>query len=147
MRSAIGCETGDLAGAPAHVRGDYPEWLTPSFEESFGADAAEEGRALAERAPVDLRVNTLKTTATRPSPRSPISTPQPTPLSPVGLRVAVRADGRGPALAAEPAYAKGLVEVQDEGSQLAALLVGARPGMQVLDLCAGAAARASRWPR
>jgi 16S rRNA (cytosine967-C5)-methyltransferase len=47
-------------------------------------------------------------------------------------------DGRGPALAAEPAYAKGLVEVQDEGSQLAALLSGAAPGAQVLDLCAGA---------
>ena len=64
--------------------------------------------------------------------------PQPTPLSPVGLRIAIRPDGRGPALAAEPAYVKGLVEVQDEGSQIAALLGEARPGMQVLDLCAGA---------
>ena len=52
----------DLAGAPSHVIGDFPEWLQPQFEASFGADAAEEGRALAERAPVDLRVNTLKTT-------------------------------------------------------------------------------------
>ena len=50
----------------------------------------------------------------------------------------MRADGRGPALSAEPAYVKGLVEVQDEGSQLAALLTGAKPGMQVLDFCAGA---------
>jgi 16S rRNA (cytosine967-C5)-methyltransferase len=41
-------------------------------------------------------------------------------------------------LLAEPAYAKGLIEVQDEGSQLAALLAAAQPGMQVLDLCAGA---------
>ena len=63
---------------------------------------------------------------------------EPTPLSPVGLRIAIRPDGRGPALAAEPAYVKGLVEVQDEGSQLAALISGAKPGMQVLDLCAGA---------
>src|SRR5208337_1160104 len=62
----------------------------------------------------------------------------PTPLSPVGLRIAIRPDGRGPALAAEPAYLKGLVEIQDEGSQLAALLSGAKPGLQVLDLCAGA---------
>jgi 16S rRNA (cytosine967-C5)-methyltransferase len=54
------------------------------------------------------------------------------------LRLQIGADGRGPALQAEPAYAKGLIEVQDEGSQLAALLAAARPGMQVLDLCAGA---------
>ena len=54
------------------------------------------------------------------------------------MRIAIRPDGRGPALAAEPAYVKGLVEVQDEGSQLAALLGEAKPGMQVLDLCAGA---------
>ena len=64
--------------------------------------------------------------------------PEPTPLSPVGLRIAMRADGRAPPLAADPAYVKGLVEVQDEGSQLAALLAEAKPGMQVLDLCAGA---------
>ncbi len=49
----------------------------------------------------------------------------------------MRADGRGPALSAEPAYVKGAVEVQDEGSQLASLLSGAKPDMQVLDLCAG----------
>ena len=60
----------------------------------------------------------------------------------MGLRIAVRPDGRGPALAAEPAYVKGLVEVQDEGSQLAALLAEAKPGMQVLDLCAGAGGKA-----
>jgi 16S rRNA (cytosine967-C5)-methyltransferase len=58
------------------------------------------------------------------------------------LRIPVRGDGRGPALSAEPAYAKGLVEVQDEGSQLAALLSLAKPGMQILDLCAGAGGKA-----
>ena len=50
----------------------------------------------------------------------------------------MRPDGRAPPLASDPAYVKGLVEVQDEGSQLAALLAEAKPGMQVLDLCAGA---------
>ena len=128
----------DLSGAPACVAGDFPEWLTPHFEASFGADAADEGRALAERAPVDLRANLLKTNREKALPVLAHLTPQPTPLSPVGLRIAIRADGRGPALAGEPAYAKGLVEVQDEASQLAALLAEARPGMQVLDLCAGA---------
>jgi 16S rRNA (cytosine967-C5)-methyltransferase len=130
--------TASLTGAPAHVAGDFPEWLTPQFEASFGADAAEEGRALAEKAPVDLRANLLKTTRDKALGALAHLSPEPTPLSPVGLRVAIRPDGRGPALAAEPVYIRGLVEVQDEGSQLAALLGEAKPGMQVLDLCAGA---------
>jgi 16S rRNA (cytosine967-C5)-methyltransferase len=129
---------GALDDAPAHVRGDYPEWLAPAFEASFGAAAADEGRALAERAPVDLRVNTLKGDRDKALAALAHLSPVATPHSPVGLRIAITPDGRGPALAAEPAYVKGLVEVQDEGSQLAALLSGATPGAQVLDLCAGA---------
>jgi 16S rRNA (cytosine967-C5)-methyltransferase len=128
---------GALDDAPAHVRGDYPEWLAPAFEESFGATAAEEGRALADRAPVDLRVNTLKGNRAKALKALAHLSPSETPFSPLGLRIAIGADGRGPALSAEPAYAKGLVEVQDEGSQIAALLCGARPGWQALDLCAG----------
>jgi 16S rRNA (cytosine967-C5)-methyltransferase len=128
----------DLEGAPAHVLGDYPEWLAPAFAESFGEDAAAAGRALAERAPVDLRVNTLKGTREKALAALAHVEPVATPFSPVGLRVAVRPDGRGVALAAEPSYVKGLVEVQDEGSQLSALLSGAAPGIQALDLCAGA---------
>ena len=129
---------GDLASAPAHVRGDYPEWLADEFDAAFAGEAANEGRALAERAPVDLRVNTLR--EERGAALAALShlAPKPTPLSPIGLRVAVSPEGRGPALAAEPAYAKGQVEVQDEGSQLAALLSCAGAGDQVLDLCAGA---------
>ena len=130
--------TADLFGAPAYVAGDFPEWLAPHFEASFGAAAADEGRALAERAPVDLRANLLKTNRDKVLAALAHLSPQPTPISPVGLRIAIRPDGRGPALAGEPAYVKGLVEVQDEGSQLAALLAEAKPGMQVLDLCAGA---------
>jgi 16S rRNA (cytosine967-C5)-methyltransferase len=128
----------DLSGAPAHVRGDYPEWLAPFFAESFGDDAGKAGRALSERAPVDLRVNTLKGTREKALAALAHLDPVPTPFSPVGLRIATRPDGRGVALAAEPAYIKGLVEVQDEGSQLSALLSGAAPGIQALDLCAGA---------
>ena len=48
------------------------------------------------------------------------------------------ADAKSPAIHAEPAFLKGMVELQDEGSQLAALLSGAKPGEQVVDLCAGA---------
>lgn len=127
----------DLSNAPDHVRGDYPEWLSAAFAESCGEGAAAEGRALANRAPVDLRVNTLKGGRDRALAALAHLEAQPTPLSPVGLRIAVRPDGRGPALSAEPAYVKGAVEVQDEGSQLAALLSGAKPEMQALDLCAG----------
>ena len=50
----------------------------------------------------------------------------------------MRPDGRAPPLASDPVYVKGLVEVQDEGSQLSVLLAGAKGAMQVLDLCAGA---------
>ena len=128
----------DLSGAPAHVAGDFPEWLATQLEASFGAAAADEGRALASRAPVDLRVNLLKTTRDKALAALSYLEPQPTPLSPVGLRIAMRPDGRAPPLASDPAYVKGLIEVQDEGSQLAALLAEAKPGMQVLDLCAGA---------
>jgi len=127
----------DLASAPAHVRGDFPEWLAPAFAESFG-EAAAAGRALAERAPVDLRVNTLKGTREKALAALAHLEPAATPISPIGLRIAPRRDGRGVALAAEPAYVRGLVEVQDEGSQLSALLSGAAPGRQTLDLCAGA---------
>jgi 16S rRNA (cytosine967-C5)-methyltransferase len=128
----------DLAGAPPHVAGDFPEWLAPRFEASFADEAADEGRALAGRAPLDLRVNLLKTTRDKALAALSYLAPQATPFSPVGLRIAMRSDGRPPPLASDPVYVKGQVEVQDEGSQLAALLAEAKPGMQVLDLCAGA---------
>src|SRR5215207_7900346 len=54
-------EQADLADAPPHVAGDYPEWLDAHLAEVFGAERAEEGAMLASRAPLDLRANTLKT--------------------------------------------------------------------------------------
>ena len=83
-------------------------------------------------------MNALKTTRDKALAALAYLTPQPTPFSPLGLRIAMRTDGRAPPLASDPAYVKGLVEVQDEGSQLAAIIAEAKPGMQVLDLCAGA---------
>ena len=129
--------SGSLEGAPDHVRGDYPEWLAGAFGRAFGAQAAEEGRALARRAPVDLRVNTLKVDRDKAMRSLAHLHPEKAGHAPDGLRIAVGEDGRAPALAAEPAYVKGFVEVQDEGSQIAALVSGAKPGLQVLDLCAG----------
>jgi len=125
--------------APAHVKGDIPDWLLASFERAFGARAAEEGAGLAERAPIDLRVNTLKATRDKVLKALARFGAEPTPLSPVGVRVpAPEGAGRSPAVEAEGAHGKGWFEVQDEGSQVAALLAGPEPRMQVLDLCAGA---------
>ncbi len=129
--------TASLDDAPAHVRGNFPEWLAPSFAAVFGDNAIAEGEALAARAPLDLRVNTLKATREKAQAQLAHLGAEPTPLSPIGLRLPLLPDGRNPSLSGEPAYVKGLVEIQDEGSQLAALLCGAKPGEQVLDLCAG----------
>ena len=127
----------DLSGAPSHVRGDYPEWLDPYLARVFGDERVEEGAALSSRAPLDLRANTLKATRDEAAKSLADLAPEPTRWSPTGLRIKLRADAKNPAVHAEFAYLKGLIEIQDEGSQLAALLAGAKPGEQVLDLCAG----------
>jgi 16S rRNA (cytosine967-C5)-methyltransferase len=125
--------------APPHVKGDYPEWLQPEFDRAFGARAAAEGAALARRAPVDLRVNTLKAGRDKVLKALRRFEPEPAPLSPLGVRVTqAPGPGKSPHVEAEPGHGKGWFEVQDEGSQLATLLAGAKPRQQVLDLCAGA---------
>ncbi|MGE3710535.1 MAG: RsmB/NOP family class I SAM-dependent RNA methyltransferase, partial [Hyphomicrobiaceae bacterium] len=127
------------AGMGGHVEGDYPEWLAPSFARAFGDRAAEEGKGLACRAPVDIRVNTLKADRDKLVKALSRHAPEPTVLSPVGLRIRPpEGPGRTPNLEAEPAHGKGWFEIQDEGSQIAALMTGASPRQQVLDLCAGA---------
>lgn len=125
--------------APAYIRGDYPEWLAPAFERAFGARAAEQGAALAARAPVDLRVNTLKATREKVLKALARFHAAPTPHSPLGVRLLqAPGPGRSPHVEAEAAHGKGWFEVQDEGSQMATLLAGARPKQQIIDLCAGA---------
>lgn len=131
-------ESADLSSAPAHIAGDYPEWLGDHFARSFGELAAEEGSALASRAPLDLRVNTLKAEPEKAEAMLSDLKPEPAPWSPWALRVKLAADAKSPPIHAEPAFIKGMIEVQDEGSQLAALFSGAKPGEQVVDLCAGA---------
>ena len=131
----------DLAGmtdAPAYVAGDYPEWLEPHFTRAFGDQRAEEGAALASRAPLDLRVNTLKADIFKTAAMLTDLKPEEGRWSPWALRIRLGADAKSPAIHAEPAFLKGMIEVQDEGSQLAALFSGAKPGEQVVDLCAGA---------
>ena len=120
------------ASMPDAVRLELPDWLLPRLTPR--SDAAELA-ALIQPAPLDLRVNLLK--ATREEARAALAgeglESVPTQFSPWGLRIAGRKQ-----VTTGPAFRAGLVEIQDEGSQLVALLVGARPGMRVADWCAGA---------
>jgi len=127
----------DLSGAPPAVAGDFPDWLAGDLAEAFGDRLVEEMTALAERAPIDIRVNTLKTERMRLLPELAHLGPELTPHAPTGLRFGHGEDGRGPTLQVTPEFLKGLFEIQDEGSQLVAALTGAGPDMQVVDLCAG----------
>ncbi len=126
------------ADAPDGVRADIPEWLEPSLRRAFGDRLVEEGVALAGRADVDVRVNTLK--ADREAVVASLAdlAARPTEWSPVGVRIpSGDADDKPPFVAAELGYKKGLFEIQDEGSQVAALMAVAAGGGQVVDLCAG----------
>jgi 16S rRNA (cytosine967-C5)-methyltransferase len=124
--------------APAPIAGDYPDWLDPYLAAVFGEDRSAEAAAMASRAPLDLRVNTLKSKREKVLAALAHLGASETPWSPIGLRIELGADARNPGIHAEESFIKGAVEVQDEGSQLAALFSGAKPGEQVIDLCAGA---------
>lgn len=120
---------------PPAVRYEVPDWLLRRLEAALGEGAAAELDALREPAGVDLRVNLLKLRrreARQALAKEGIET-EPGRWSPLALK----ADGRLP-VAATGAFREGLVEVQDEGSQLVALLTGAAPGLRVCDFCAGA---------
>jgi len=124
--------------APPPVRGDYPDWLDPHFERAFGASREEEGAALAARAPVDLRVNTLKTTVERALRALEPLGAAPAPVLANALRLpAPHPTARAAPVEAAPAFQKGWFEVQDLGSQIAAAAAGEIKGKQVLDYCAG----------
>jgi 16S rRNA (cytosine967-C5)-methyltransferase len=129
--------SGDLAAAPAWVAGDYPEWLDGQFFEAFGEGRAEELQALASRAPVDIRVNTLKSDVDTVAAQLAHMHASAAGYSPVGMRILPLDDGRAVSVQSEPAFQKGFYEIQDEGSQLVTMLAAPDPGMQVIDLCAG----------
>jgi 16S rRNA (cytosine967-C5)-methyltransferase len=125
----------DDPAAPLWVRLEFPEWCEPRLRRAFGERLEAEMTAAMGEAATDLRVNTLKGTrknAIKALKYAEVAT-APTTLSPWGLRV----DGRPP-LATLEVFQNGLIEVQDEGSQLVALMVDPRPGERVVDFCAGA---------
>ncbi|PWS35828.1 rRNA cytosine-C5-methylase [Falsiroseomonas bella] len=123
---------------PEGPRLNLPDWALPGLRARFGEKLAAEAAAMEAEAPLDLRANLLRTS--RESARLALSgediAATPTPLSPWGLRIPERKPVTGTA-----AFKEGLIEVQDEGSQLIALLTDARPGMRVADYCAGAAGK------
>ncbi len=127
-----------LDDAPAPVRGDYPDWLEAAMTRVFGEARAQEAQALARRAPIDLRVNTLKSDVPRTIKALASVGAEPAGLMAEALRIAApEASERAGSAESEPAFAKGWFEVQDLGSQIAAAAAGAIAGKQVLDLCAG----------
>ena len=116
-----------VAGETPAAAGIAPRWLEAALERS--GIAGDEAAALLGRAPLDVRVNTLK--ATRETLELPISGEE--TIAPSGLRFP-----SGTQVEAWPAYAEGQIEVQDSGSQLACLALAVAAGEAVVDLCAGA---------
>jgi 16S rRNA (cytosine967-C5)-methyltransferase len=137
-RIALGPEAFSDDGAPAAVSGDYPDWLDEALARAYGETRAEIGASLAERAPVDLRVNTLKTDMPRALKALQSLGADPVDELANGLRIAAPAAAdRAVAIEVAPEFAKGWFEVQDLGSQIAASAAGDIRGKQVLDFCAG----------
>jgi 16S rRNA (cytosine967-C5)-methyltransferase len=125
--------------APAFVRLNYPEWLHEQFVAAFGPRLEAEMAALMERAPTDLRVNALKgdrEKALAALVAENVSA-EPTPFAPHGLRLKARAN-----IAGLKSFRDGFIELQDEGSQIACLIAAAKPGEQIVDLCAGGGGKA-----
>lgn len=140
--SSIGSEEGplknvlafDVSKAPAHVQAELPQWLFDLIEAQY-PDSQALYAAMKEGAPLDLRVNLLK--ATREEVLAELAKngveAYPTPLSPDGVRLPTK-----PGLTRWPIYQDGLVDVQDEGSQLIARLLTPRRREMICDFCAGA---------
>ncbi len=120
---------------PPGVVYEVPEWLDETLQGQWGENYEAEMTALNLPAPVDIRVNTGR--VSRDQARKSLSIDhiktEPAALSPIGLRLSERAR-----LEETKAFKKGLIEVQDQGSQLIALLCETKPGMTVVDYCAGA---------
>ena len=135
LASALQGQSLNDPSMPDGVALEAPEWLIAPLHNAFGSNLGDELTALNEEAPVDVRVNIAK--GDRVRARTLLAKDnipsEPTPLSPLGLRL----EGYH-RIANARAFREGLIEVQDEASQLVALLTDARPGMKVVDFCAGA---------
>lgn len=123
---------------PGHIAADMPVWLFDDVYTVHFKHAVAIGQALAERAPIDLRVNTLKADRERVLKALHKYHPEATPYSPAGVRIPAPGPlDKNPNVEAEAAHGRGWFEVQDEASQIATYMSGAAPRLQLLDLCAG----------
>ncbi len=132
LEQCLGIQSADLLERHRH---NLPEWLVTPLKETLGPEFWPLVQSLDQMAPLDLRVNALndkRSDVQKELKASGIDT-APTPFSPWGLRVKGK-----PSLAKAEAFVRGAVEVQDEGSQLLALLLDAKRGEMVVDFCAGA---------
>lgn len=124
----------DDAAMPVAVRAECPDWAADKLQKFYAEKFEDELRAMMTPAPLDLRVNTIK--STRDEVRASLAAQgietENGSYSPVALRAPAKSF-----MGKTKAFEKGMVEIQDEGSQLIALLTGAKPGMRVLDYCAG----------
>lgn len=135
---ACEAEAENWRNRPLHVAGDFPEWLTAHMVRAFGEKAADEGAALAHRADVDLRLNTLKTSPEKALAALETVRGEALPVLTTAARIAAPDPSeRAQDVTIIPAFNKGWVEVQDLGSQIGAAAAGEIKGAQVLDYCAG----------
>lgn len=133
-RSRLTATDGEL---PGWVAAGLPEFVMEDFKSTYGDGWAEEARALMiPRAPIDLRVNAAKATVAdvEAELREAGLEPQRTPWSAWGLRLSAEPP---PNVQALEAFKDGRIEIQDEGSQVVCWLAGVKPGMTVVDYCAG----------
>ncbi|WP_135080364.1 RsmB/NOP family class I SAM-dependent RNA methyltransferase [Terasakiella sp. SH-1] len=119
------------------IQCECPDWAEAGFKQAFGDKFGDEMTALNSKATSDFRINTLHgdVQTVQDSLAAQGFKTEPCALSPIGLR---QTESGGPILSETEAFRQGWIEVQDEGSQLVALMVGAKKGMQVADFCAGA---------
>jgi 16S rRNA (cytosine967-C5)-methyltransferase len=129
------CRQADIAALPAPMRHGLPTWLANALHDQYGDQFEPLAQSLLQGAPLDLRVNILKARRDEvlAALRERKIDAQPTAWSPWGIRIAGR-----PNLQHWPEFEQGVIEVQDEGSQLLAALLDARRGEMVADFCAGA---------
>tara|TARA_R110002096_G_scaffold14397_10_gene50043 strand:+ start:572 stop:1891 length:1320 start_codon:yes stop_codon:yes gene_type:complete len=128
----------DLSAAPSNVQHNIPEWAATEFSQRFGDLLSDGAEALNREAPVDLRPNTLKVEMDFLNQFiKNTEVFEKTKLSPFAVR-----SEKNIGLGGIKEYKSGKLEVQDEAAQVASLLVGAKPGMQVADMCAGAGGKA-----
>lgn len=120
---------------PDDVRNECPEWACAALQKLYHNNFSDHLQAMLQPATLDLRVNTLKSdreAAKALLEQQDVQTEM-TEFSPAGLRVIGKAY-----MSVTKAFSKGFVEIQDEGSQLISYMCGVKPGMRVLDFCAGA---------